>query len=197
MDAVQEMPGFAKYLKDLLTKKNNPLKHDTVGITHRVSAIISKTTVQKREDPGAFTIPCTIGKQDFSKALCDNGASINLMPFEIFKRSGLGIPWPTTMRLQMAERSIKRPIGVVDDVLVRIGKFLLSADFVILDWRVLMDLEKNEIKFRVNDEEVTFHANKSMKLPSLYQNISVINSFDVVDEAVGFNMEEECLDEAL
>ncbi|XP_059281253.1 uncharacterized protein LOC132034941 [Lycium ferocissimum] len=65
MDAVQEMPGFAKYLKDLLTKKKKPLKHDTVGITHRVSAIISKTTVQKREDRGAFTIPCTIGQQDF------------------------------------------------------------------------------------------------------------------------------------
>ncbi|XP_060200118.1 uncharacterized protein LOC132628351 [Lycium barbarum] len=57
-------------------------------------------------------------------ALCDNGASINLMPLEIFKRSGLGMPRPTTMRLQMADRSIKRPFGVVDDVLVRVGEFL-------------------------------------------------------------------------
>ncbi|XP_059311227.1 uncharacterized protein LOC132062732 [Lycium ferocissimum] len=164
MDAVQEMPGFAKYLKDLLTKKKKPLKHDTVGITHRVSAIISKTTVQKREDPRAFAIPCTIGQQDFAKALCDNGASINLMPLEIFKRSGLGMPRPTTMRLRMVDRSIKRLVGVVDDVLVQIGEFLLPADFVILNCAVDQEIpiilgrpflaavralwiRKNEIKF--------------------------------------------------
>ncbi|XP_059295503.1 uncharacterized protein LOC132048834 [Lycium ferocissimum] len=156
------MPGFAKYLKDLLTKKRS-VQHETVSLTHTVSSIISTTTVQKKGDPGAFTIPCSIGYYDFARALCHTGANMNLIPLSFYKQSGLGMPRPTTMRLQMADRSIKRPVGVVDDVLVRVGDFLLPADFVILDCvvdhdipiilgrpflateRALMDSEKNEI----------------------------------------------------
>ncbi|XP_060187293.1 uncharacterized protein LOC132616715 [Lycium barbarum] len=156
--------GSTQKSKDLLMKKI-PIKHDTVGVTHRVSSIISSTKVEKKGDPGAFTIPCTIGHHNFACALCDNGASINLMPLAIFKQSRLGTPRPMSMRLQMANRTIKRPVGVVDDVLVRVGEFLLPTDFVILDCevdkevsiilrrpflatgRALMDSKKNEIKF--------------------------------------------------
>nr|XP_016507319.1 PREDICTED: uncharacterized protein LOC107825007 [Nicotiana tabacum] len=130
--AFQEMPGFAKYLKYLITKKKTT-KNEVVYVTHRVSSIIATTTVQKKEDLGAFTIPCTIGLRDFAKALCDNGARINLMTLAIYKQAGLGMPRPTSMRLQMADRSIKRPVGIVDDVLVKVGKFLLPTDFLILD----------------------------------------------------------------
>nr|XP_016509078.1 PREDICTED: uncharacterized protein LOC107826600 [Nicotiana tabacum] len=137
----------------------------------------------KKEDPRAFTIPYTIGAHDFARALCDNGASINLMPLSIYKKARLGMPRPTSMRLQMVNRSIKRPVGIVDDVLMKVGKFHLPANFIILDCtvekeisiilgrpflatgRALMDSERNEIKFRVNDEEVTFQASKGMKLP--------------------------------
>nr|XP_009626165.1 uncharacterized protein LOC104116909 [Nicotiana tomentosiformis] len=126
------MPGFAKYLKDLNTKKKTT-KNEVVNVTHRVSSIIATTVVQKKEDSGAFTIPCTIGLRDFARALCDNGASINLIPLAIYKQTGLGMPRPTCTWLQMSDRSIKRPVGIVDDVLVNVGKFLLPADFVILD----------------------------------------------------------------
>nr|XP_009782367.1 PREDICTED: uncharacterized protein LOC104231122 [Nicotiana sylvestris] len=116
---------------------------------------------EKKEDSGAFTIPCTIGAHDFARALCDNGDSINLMPHAIYNQAGLGMPRPTSMKLQMADRSIKRPVGIVDDVLVKVGKFHLPADFIILDCavdkeipiilgrpflstgRALMDLERN------------------------------------------------------
>ncbi|XP_059288761.1 uncharacterized protein LOC132042159 [Lycium ferocissimum] len=161
------MPGFAKFVKDLLTKKRS-VQHETVNLTHRVSSIISSTTIQKKRDLRAFTIPCNIGLYAFARALCDNGVSINLMPLTISKQSELGIPRPTSMRLQMVDRSIKKPVRVIDDVLVQVGKFMLPADFVILDGAVdrdipiilgrlflatdkaLMDSEKNEIKFRVN-----------------------------------------------
>ncbi|XP_016456359.1 uncharacterized protein LOC107780352 [Nicotiana tabacum] len=126
------MPGFAKYLKDLITKKKTT-KNEVVNVTHRVSFIIATTTVQKKEDPRAFTIPCTIRLRNFVRALYDNGASINLIPLDIYKQAGLGMPRSTSMRLQMADRSIQRPVGIVDDVLVKVGKFLLPADFVILD----------------------------------------------------------------
>nr|XP_016505381.1 PREDICTED: uncharacterized protein LOC107823260 [Nicotiana tabacum] len=133
---------------------------------------------RKKEDPGAFTILCTIGAYDFARALCDNGASINLMPLAIYKKAGLGMSRPTSMRLQMDDCSIKQPMGIVDDVLLKVGKFHLPADFVILDCAVekeipiilgrpflatgreLMDSERNEIKFRANDEEVTFQATR-------------------------------------
>ncbi|XP_070010324.1 uncharacterized protein [Nicotiana sylvestris] len=214
LEAFQEMPGFAKYLKDLITKKRT-IKNEVVNIPHRVSSIIATSPVQKKEDPGAFTIPCTIGKRDFAKALCDNGDSINLMPLAIYKQAGLGMPRPTSMRLQMADRSIKRPVGIVDDVIVKVGKFHFPADFVILDCdvdkeipiilgrpflatgRALMDSERNEIKFRVNDEEVTFQASKGMKLPHEYESISVIDVVDEVEDAVKLKMEEQCLGEAL
>ncbi|XP_070003396.1 uncharacterized protein [Nicotiana sylvestris] len=130
VEAFQKMLGFAKYLKDLITK------NELVSVTHQVSSIIATTTVQKKEDPGAFTIPCTIGARDFARALCDNGASINLMPLAIYKQAGLGMPRPTSMRLKMADRSIKRSVGIVDDVLVKVGEFHLPANFIILDCAV-------------------------------------------------------------
>nr|XP_016498186.1 PREDICTED: uncharacterized protein LOC107816951 [Nicotiana tabacum] len=177
VEAFQEILGFVKYLKDLITKKKTT-KNDVVNVTHRVSSIIATTTVQEKEDPGAFAIPCTIGVRDFARALCDNGASINLMPLTIYKQAGLGMLRPTSMRMQMADRSIKRPVGIVDDVLLKVGEFHLPTNFVILDCavdkeipiilgrpflatgRALMDLEQNEIKFRVNDEEFTFQASR-------------------------------------
>nr|XP_009621772.1 uncharacterized protein LOC104113350 [Nicotiana tomentosiformis] len=127
IEAFQEMSGFAKYLKDFITK-TKPTKNEVVNVTHRVSSIIATTIVQKKEDPRAFTIPCTIGLRDFARSLCDNGASINLMPLAIYKQEGLGRPLPTSMRLQMVDRSIKRLVGIIDDVLVKVGKFLLPAD---------------------------------------------------------------------
>ncbi|XP_070022647.1 uncharacterized protein [Nicotiana sylvestris] len=135
VEAFQEMPGFAKYLKDLITNKRTT-KNEVVNVTDRVSSIIATSTVQKKDDPGALTFPCTIEAHDFARALCDNGASINLMPLTIYKQAGLGMPRPTSMRLQMADRSIKRSVRVVDDVLVTVGKFHLPADFVILDCAV-------------------------------------------------------------
>ncbi|XP_070019541.1 uncharacterized protein [Nicotiana sylvestris] len=182
VEAFQEMSGFAKDLKDLITKKRTT-KNEVVNVTHR--------------------------------ALCDNGASINLMHLAIYKQAGLGMPRPTSMRLQMADRSIKRPVVIVEDVLVKVGKFHLPTDFVILDCAVdkeipiilgrpflaigkaLMDSERNEIKFRVNDEEVTFQASKGMKLPHEYESISVIDVVDEVEDAVEMKMEEQCLGEAL
>nr|XP_009794913.1 PREDICTED: uncharacterized protein LOC104241664 [Nicotiana sylvestris] len=106
LEAFQEMPGFDKYLKDLITKKRTT-KNEVVNMTHLVSSIIATSHVQKKKDPRAFTIPCTIGERDFAKALCDNGASINLMPLAIYKQAGLGMTRATSMRLQMSDRSIK------------------------------------------------------------------------------------------
>ncbi|XP_070046334.1 uncharacterized protein [Nicotiana tomentosiformis] len=121
-------------MKDLVTKKRS-MNCETIKMTYQVSAMVHSMS-PKLEDPGAFTISCTIGSADFAKALCDLGASINLMPYSMFKTLGIRKPRPTSMRLQMADRKMKRPLGIIDDVLVRVDKFILPADFVILDCEV-------------------------------------------------------------
>ncbi|XP_070015108.1 uncharacterized protein [Nicotiana sylvestris] len=138
----------------------------------------------KLEYPGDLTIPCTIGSAEFAKALCDLGASINLMPYSVLKTLGIGQPRPTSMRLQMADHTMKRPLGVIEDVCVYVDKFILPTDFVILDCEVdyevpiilgrpflatgkdRVDVETIELTFQIGDEKVVFHVCKSMKQPN-------------------------------
>ena len=95
-----------------------------------------------KEDPSSFTIPCTIGSLHFSKTLCDLGSSINLQikhkshALSINKTLCLGNPNPITMLLLMADRTIKRPIGTLHDVLVKVESFIFPADFFIHDFEV-------------------------------------------------------------
>ena len=83
-----------------------------------------------------FTIPCTIGIVHFAKALSDLWECINIMPLSIYKKLGLGDSKPTAMRLLMADRTVKRPIGILHDVLVKVESFIFLANFVILDCEV-------------------------------------------------------------
>ena len=85
------------------------------------------------KDLGSFTIPCNIGNSIFERALCDLGASINLMLLSIFKRLRLGESRPTTVTLQLADGSLKHPWGVIEDGLVKVDKFIFPADFIVLD----------------------------------------------------------------
>ena len=103
------------------------------------SAIATRSLVQKQEDPSAFTIPCTVGSLHFVKALCDLGESINFMPLSIFKKLGLGDPKPTAMRLLMADRTVKRPIGILHDVLVKVESFIFPADLLFLIVRLILN----------------------------------------------------------
>ncbi|XP_016578925.1 uncharacterized protein LOC107876535 [Capsicum annuum] len=119
LEALQEMSDYAKFMKDLVTKKRF-MDFETIEVTYNCSAIMSSTMVVKKEDPGVFHIPCTIGVYKFRKALCDLGESINLMPFPMFKKLGLGAPKPNTMRLLMDDRSIKNLVGVLYDIFVKV-----------------------------------------------------------------------------
>ena len=96
VEALEQMPGYTKFMKDLVTKKR-AVSYDLMDNLHYCSAISTRLLVQKKEDPGVFTIPCTIGSLDFAKALCDLGANINLMPLDVYKKLGLGYPIPTNI----------------------------------------------------------------------------------------------------
>ncbi|XP_065617702.1 uncharacterized protein LOC136062520 [Quercus suber] len=118
---------------DIISKKQKLKEHETVMLIEESSAILQKKLPPKLKDPGSFTIPCTIGKSYFDKALCDLGASINLMPFSVFRKLSLGEVKLTTITLQLADRSIKYPRRVIEDILVKVDKFIFSADFIVLD----------------------------------------------------------------
>ena len=126
------MPIYAKFLKEILSKKRKITKEGIVNLTATCSAVIQQKLQAKMKDPGSFTIPCSIGKYEFKKALCDSGASINLMSLSIVKRLSLGEITPTAITLQMADRSMAQPEGVLEDVLVKVGKFIFPVDFVIM-----------------------------------------------------------------
>ena len=80
------MPHYAKFMKDIISKKRKLDEGGVVYLSATCSAIIQKNMPQKMKDLGSFTIPCIIGNHEFGKALCDSGASINLMPFPVVKR---------------------------------------------------------------------------------------------------------------
>ena len=93
------MPNYAKFLKDIMSNKRRFVEEGVVSLTATCSAVIKKNLPLKMQDSGIFTIPCTIGNFEFGKALCDSGASINLMPLSVVKRLSLGELTPTTMTL--------------------------------------------------------------------------------------------------
>ena len=126
------MPIYAKFLKEILNKKRKIAEEGMVNLTATCSAIIQQKLPAKMKDLGSFTIPCSIRKYEFKKALCDSGACINLMPLSVVHRLSLGELTPTTITLQMADRSMAQPEGVLEDVLVKVGKFIFLVDFVIM-----------------------------------------------------------------
>ena len=103
-DALEQMPSYVKFMKDILSRKRRLSEFETVNLTEEYSAILQWKLPQKLKDPGRFTIPCKIGNSVFERALCDLGASINLMPLSIFRRLGLGEASPTMVTLQLADR---------------------------------------------------------------------------------------------
>ncbi|XP_070049667.1 uncharacterized protein [Nicotiana tomentosiformis] len=133
IDTLKEMPGYVKMMKDLMSRKFDFQDLAMVTLTQTCSVVVTRPIAEKLSDLGSFTIPYTIGNYVFAKALCDLGASINLMPLAIYKRLGIGRGRPTSMLLQLADRTVKRPSRILDDVLVHMGKFVFPADFVILD----------------------------------------------------------------
>ncbi|XP_024043200.1 uncharacterized protein LOC127899386 [Citrus sinensis] len=175
------MSNYAKFLKDILTKKRRLGEFETVALTQECSRILQSEILKKMKDPGSFTIPCSIGTKYSSKTLCDLGASINLMHLSVFKQLGVGECKPTTMTLQLTDRSYAYPEGKIEDVLVKVDKFIFPVDFIVLYFeadkevpiilgrpflatgKTLIDVQKGELTMRVNDQQVTFNVLDAMK----------------------------------
>ncbi|XP_070015703.1 uncharacterized protein [Nicotiana sylvestris] len=132
VDAIRDIPKYTKYIKYIVANKRRLTEFEIVALIEECTSRVQNKLPQKLKDPGSFTIPVRIGNVDVVHALCDLGASINLMPLSLYKKLGLGAPKPTTVMLQLADRFIAYLEGVIEDVLLKIGKFIFPTDFIIL-----------------------------------------------------------------
>jgi hypothetical protein len=140
LDVIQQVLAYAKFLKDLVTikRKTNVLKK--AYLTKQVSSILQCKLPIKYKDPGCSTIAFMIGVSQINRALLDLGASVNLLPYSVYLRLGLGELKPTTVTLQLADRSMKRLRGIIEDVLIKIDKFYLPVDFIVIDTESVHDV---------------------------------------------------------
>nr|GEZ13599.1 reverse transcriptase domain-containing protein [Tanacetum cinerariifolium]GEZ13602.1 reverse transcriptase domain-containing protein [Tanacetum cinerariifolium] len=199
-DVLLLMPKFALTIKSLLVNKDKLVELVKVSLNENCSAMLLKKLSEKLGDPGKFLILCDFPGMEVCHALADLGASINLMPLSIWKKLSLSELTLTRMTLELADRSITRPIGVAEDVFIKVGKFHFLIDFVVVDFeadpsvpliigrsflrtdRALIDVYGEEITLRVNDESITFNLNQTMRYSSTYDDNSV-NRVDVIEIA--------------
>ena len=133
LDAIQQIPSYANFFKDLCTMKRKHHVQKKAFLTEQVSATLQHNTPVKYKDPGCPTNSCIIGNFNINKALLDLGASVNLLAYSVYEQLGLGELKPTKVVLQIADRCIYKPRGVVEDVLVKVDKFYFPIDFIVLD----------------------------------------------------------------
>ncbi|CAN6445065.1 unnamed protein product [Victoria cruziana] len=136
LNAISQVPAYARFLKELCTKKRRFRRiPESIMLSEETSSLLQRRLPSKLEDPGAPIIPCVIGHIRIERALLDLGASVNVLLgyfYDAFQLEGLK---PTLMTIQLADRSLKAPRGVLEDVLFKIEDFVFSVDFVILDMK--------------------------------------------------------------
>ena len=133
LDMIKQVPTYAKFLKDLCMVKRGLNVNKKAFLTEQVSAIIECKTPVKYKDPRCPTISVNIGGISVEKALLDLGASVNLLPYSMYKQLGLGQLKSTSITLSLADMSIKIPKGTIEDVLIQVDRFYYPVDFVVLD----------------------------------------------------------------
>ncbi|XP_048228286.1 uncharacterized protein LOC125369556 [Ricinus communis] len=168
------MPRYAKFLKEILSNKRKFEDSACVTLNEEYSANFQNKLLEKRYDLGSFTIPCVISNLFVNDALADLGAGINVMSYSLFIKLGLSETKPTRMSIQLADRSVNYPRGIVENLLVKVNKSIFPVNFMILDMdgessvplilgrhflaisRAMIDVCDGKLKLRIGDETVTF-----------------------------------------
>ncbi|XP_021769889.1 uncharacterized protein LOC110734151 [Chenopodium quinoa] len=211
LNLIKSVPRFAKFLKELCTIKR---KHrlggkEKVKVSAHVSAVFQKKLPEKCSDPGMFTVPVTIGDTTFHRAMLDLGASINVIPYSLFKSLELGPLHDTGVVIQLADRSNVYPKGVVEDVLVKVDELIFPADFYVLDMehdrqavpillgrpflktaRTKIDVFTGSLTMEFDGQEIVYNIYDSMKYPVDTHSLCSIDIIDPIVQDV-FNVEGE------
>jgi hypothetical protein len=180
LDALQ-VPTYSRYFKDILANKYEvaTLRVDHVKMSEECSTAIANG-LEKQKDPGCPTIPCSVGSFKFEKALCDLGASVSVMPKDVFEKLCLPLE-PTDMCLELGDNSIRYPLGIAEDVPVKVGHHFIPVVFVVLEMGerekpplilgrpflktagATIDVGKGEIMFDINEEMSSFKFRPRLK----------------------------------
>jgi hypothetical protein len=132
LDAVLHIPLYAKFLKDLITKKRSLEDPEIIALIEDCSVVILNNMPKKLVYPGSFSIPCVVGKKTFT-ALCDLGSSVSVLPSSVSQILQLGTLKPTPMTLQLVDRTLRKLVGILEDVPLQFGNFAYPDDFVVLE----------------------------------------------------------------
>ncbi|GKE07864.1 reverse transcriptase domain-containing protein [Tanacetum coccineum] len=209
-DALILIPKFASTLKALIGNKEKLSEMARIPLNEHCSAVILNKLPKKLGDPGKFLIPCDFPEMDECLALADLGASINLMPLSVWKKLSLPELTPTCMTLELSDRSITKPIGIAEDVYLKVGRFQFPADFVVVDFdadprvplilersflktgRALIDVYEGELTLRVGKEAITFNLDQTSRYSSNYDEMTGIDVIEMAceeysQEVIGFS----------
>nr|GEV13867.1 reverse transcriptase domain-containing protein [Tanacetum cinerariifolium] len=198
-DALILMPKFASTLKALIGNKEKLSEMARTLMNEHCSVIILNKLPRKLRDPGKFLIPCEFPGMDECLALADLGASINLMPLFVWEALSLPELTPTCMTLELADRSVSKPIGIAKDVSFKVCVFHFPADFVVVDFepdprvplilgrcflktgQALIDVHKGELTLRIENEAITYNLDQTVRYSANY-NQMMANKIDVICE---------------
>ncbi|XP_039020858.1 uncharacterized protein LOC120152799 [Hibiscus syriacus] len=200
LEAIEQIPSYAKFLKDIITKKRNVKRIESVATTTKYCLAMSNLP-PKKKDPDIFVIPCSIGDRYVGRALCDLGSKVNLRPKSIFFKLGMGNARPSTVILQLTDWSQVCPEGRIEDVIVKVHKFLFPADFLIpycetdqnapiilgrpllAMGRIIIDCEKGGFTMRVVDQSSMIKVFNTLKYVDDYEECHYIGDVDSLEEA--------------
>nr|XP_009779708.1 PREDICTED: uncharacterized protein LOC104228860 [Nicotiana sylvestris] len=192
VDVLRAISKYVKYIKDIVAHKRRLTEFETVALTEECTSRVQNKLPQKLKDPGSFTIPVRIGNIDVGRALCDLGASINLMPLSLFKQLGLGAPRPTTVMLQLADRLHYPNYNADELVPIILGRPLLATGDAIIKVR------EGKMILRVNNEEAVFNVYKAIQLPRHYEEPSMISVVEADEQFLDTSLYlDNSLDKAL
>ncbi|XP_057999069.1 uncharacterized protein LOC131177910 [Hevea brasiliensis] len=181
MGGFVKMPSYAKFLKEILLKKRRLENYKTVALTEECSATLQNKLPLKLKDPRSFSIPCFIRNMNIDNALYDLGASVSLMPLSICQKLDVRELKPTIISLQLADQSLKYLIGILENIPIKLGKFFIPVDFVVLEMEediqipiilrrpflattgAIIDVKNERLTLKVGDEEVEFNLFRAIK----------------------------------
>jgi hypothetical protein len=141
---------------------------------------------EKQKDPGCPTIPCSVGSFKFEKALCDFGESVSIIPRDVFEKLHLPLE-PTGMCLELGDNSIRYPLGIAEDVPVKVGHHFIPVDFVVLEMGerekpplilgrpflktvgATIDVGKGELNFDINSENSSFKFRPCLEVSNMIE----------------------------
>ncbi|GJS66001.1 reverse transcriptase domain-containing protein, partial [Tanacetum coccineum] len=199
-DGLILMPKFASTLKALIGNKEKLSEMARTPLNEHCSAVILNKLPKKLGDPGKFLIPCDFPRMEECLVLADLGASINLMPLSVWKKLSLPELTSSCITLELADRSITKPIGIAEDVYLKVGKFKFPANFVVVDFdadprvplilgrsflktgRALIDVYEGELTLRVGKEAIRVNLDQTSRYSSNYDEMTA-NRIDVIEMA--------------